>query len=705
MQVYDVAYRMPFATHMDVYGKMGGAIAYDDVTGKMSVTDKERMRYDRFYRSVVPKCHWGQRKLLMAELEFLAAVRDSGVDMSKAWVVYVGAAHGAHRPIIYDAFPDVHFILYDGARFLPGASAHPRDRGFVKIFSGTDGWFSDETVGKVAAMVPKGATVLYINDMRLLPEEDDVAKDMVNQFRWGVMMGAQHMMLKFRPPYVGADGTICKSAPRSVSDLRVSKALIAHAPKPVSGGGGGGASFVYASGEVIMQVNAPQYSTETRLVVTRGRDGRYPVQSYDAAEYEERCMFYNERTRIRPVLPNELLVRTVIGVRGWDASFEAARELRILSRTWQTSSVEALVARIANFERLFSKYTHRSLDKCTTHEISKDDRKMSDAERRIFRLTSKQAALRVEASNRVWDSWQRSAPQPMQRAPAMFGEVPELRDAARVHDKVLATMQTAIPKINDTLRMAQGVTPVSVTDAKHGYDGVVRCTRKQKVIGQFFLRGVNPGARILALNETSLAAAARVVLFTSGPDSMEAVLWKYPTAQVTVVLFDFRDTVDVAMVCKDLRTATVHRMGYWDPAGMDRACAAARDDIAGADLIVMDISVVRDHASRFVASLHKMATASGFVHKNLVLMNCPYADTIATSPLVRHYGSVKCYRYMPTSRRVENGILYTDIILGNPSRQPDDAARARGRAVDALRQLLDDQTLKMNLLVRAAAYT
>ncbi len=57
--------------------------------------------------------HWGQRKLLMSEIEFLTLHATPG-----CVVVYAGAAPGLHCAFLSDMFPEVRqFILVDPSPF------------------------------------------------------------------------------------------------------------------------------------------------------------------------------------------------------------------------------------------------------------------------------------------------------------------------------------------------------------------------------------------------------------------------------------------------------------------------------------------------------------------------------------------------------------------------------------------------------------
>ena len=58
--------------------------------------------------------HWGQRKLLLSEIEFLARFSEPGITC-----VYAGAAPGTHIPYLTQLFPEVaRFVLVDPSPFI-----------------------------------------------------------------------------------------------------------------------------------------------------------------------------------------------------------------------------------------------------------------------------------------------------------------------------------------------------------------------------------------------------------------------------------------------------------------------------------------------------------------------------------------------------------------------------------------------------------
>src|SRR5437868_821867 len=59
---------------------------------------------------------WGQRKLLLSEIEFLT-IYWNAQEIPDPIVVYVGAAHGNHIPLLSEMFPSFEFHLYDPAKF------------------------------------------------------------------------------------------------------------------------------------------------------------------------------------------------------------------------------------------------------------------------------------------------------------------------------------------------------------------------------------------------------------------------------------------------------------------------------------------------------------------------------------------------------------------------------------------------------------
>ncbi len=133
--------------------------------------------------------HWGQRKLLMAEIEFLTA--HGGLSNT---VVYAGAYPGDHIVYLSTLFPEHTFILYDPIKLVLPTTP--------KIIL-KQGCFTEET-----AKAYQGKAVLFISDIRSVSEslsrnefEERVLVDMKLQQRCHDIMQPAKSLLKFRFPF------------------------------------------------------------------------------------------------------------------------------------------------------------------------------------------------------------------------------------------------------------------------------------------------------------------------------------------------------------------------------------------------------------------------------------------------------------------------------------------------------------------------
>ncbi|KNC50807.1 uncharacterized protein AMSG_06709 [Thecamonas trahens ATCC 50062] len=211
--------------------------------------DAPREAYRRRNKSYKTVNHWGQRKLLMSEVEFLTLYARPG-DV----VVYAGAAPGAHTAWLADQFPALSFELYDPADFVPGLGDHPRI-GVHQEF------FTDE----ICATYAGRDNVLFVSDIRtadwkVMGEEEvekSVYEDQLRQQGWHDAIRPRYSMLKFRLPW-------------------------------------GAGSTQYLDGAIHLPVWGPITTTETRLVVARDA----PKVDWDHKDYEERMFYFNTVTRV-----------------------------------------------------------------------------------------------------------------------------------------------------------------------------------------------------------------------------------------------------------------------------------------------------------------------------------------------------------------------------------------------------------------------
>lgn len=189
--------------------------------------------------------HIGQRKLLMNEIYFLTKYGH----LSNT-VVYAGAAHGIHIPILTELFPHK-FLLYDPGKFLI------KDTDKIKIFND---YFTDDTAKKYS-----GKDVLFISDIRAtIPTsshnefEEAVKENQEWQVNWVKNMKPKMAMLKFRVPFTVTE------------------------------------PYEYFDGEIDLQPWAPPSSSETRLITNGQKMKMYILEEYDA-----KMFYYNNFIRTK----------------------------------------------------------------------------------------------------------------------------------------------------------------------------------------------------------------------------------------------------------------------------------------------------------------------------------------------------------------------------------------------------------------------
>ena len=77
---------------------------------------------NRKYSDTFKKLHWGQRKLLLSEIDFFNRVSQNiGIDKfkdNKISLVYPGAAHGHHLLIEMEMYPNLVLYLWDPAKYI-----------------------------------------------------------------------------------------------------------------------------------------------------------------------------------------------------------------------------------------------------------------------------------------------------------------------------------------------------------------------------------------------------------------------------------------------------------------------------------------------------------------------------------------------------------------------------------------------------------
>jgi len=203
-----------------------------------------RLAYQRRQGEAKTVCHWGQRKLILSEIEFLTNYGEKS-----HLVVYAGAAPGTHTNFLAaELFPDLSFVLIDPARF----DAVPTPK--IKIIND---YFDDNMAYEYA-----DEKTIFICDIRSMDQgmtdaekEGRVVVDMQAQRKWHNIIKPAASMLKFRLPY--EHGTT-----------------------------------EYLDGDIYFQVWAGRTSSETRLVVTS-----HETKQYSHQDYEDLMFCFNTETR------------------------------------------------------------------------------------------------------------------------------------------------------------------------------------------------------------------------------------------------------------------------------------------------------------------------------------------------------------------------------------------------------------------------
>ncbi|KAG8345628.1 hypothetical protein TRVL_03534 [Trypanosoma vivax] len=230
---------------------------------------------------VVKGLHYGQRKLLLSEIEFLSAYHEADSSESPPLVVYAGAANGSHLPFIFRLFPGVRFVLIDPAPFCAQVRdiAQCSDGPIVEL---VEGYCTDELCRRLAHSHSSSYKILLISDIRSgvpakLSNKENTAmimRDNKMQQSWCWSLGAEAALLKFHPPYPRCNDP--DSAHYDASD---------DTPNSVE----------YLDGERLFGVWAPKSSSEVRLCV-RGpfsEDVEPRLRHYDCVVHEEQCYYYN----------------------------------------------------------------------------------------------------------------------------------------------------------------------------------------------------------------------------------------------------------------------------------------------------------------------------------------------------------------------------------------------------------------------------
>jgi cap2 methyltransferase len=269
--------------------------------------DAPEMTHAQSNDAVKTVVHWSQRKLLMAEIEFLTMMEDSV--LANAVVIYAGAAPGTHIPYLMSLFPTVSFVLVDPKRFCTELRALEAPTLIL-----VNKLFTDDLAKRLKRQYDD-KNILFVSDIRTAnPDrmldfevEACVKADMKNQMRWHQILDPHRSMLKFRLPW-------------NVPGSRYEE------------------TTEYLDGDIYFPVWGPRTTTECMLITKHGagriRDTGLKrsrtvvtgLRTYNNKKYESQNLYFHRV--LRPSLYDHQYYGN--SVEGIDHCYDCRAELEIL---------------------------------------------------------------------------------------------------------------------------------------------------------------------------------------------------------------------------------------------------------------------------------------------------------------------------------------------------------------------------------------
>lgn len=255
----------------------------DEMEVEMTASSK-RLPYDKNYIRNPSTNHWGQRKLIMSELDFLTRYSND-----KSVVVYAGAAPGTHIKILARFFPKLKFVLVDPAPF------NIESTNKIDIFQQL---FDDKFIDYLLSRY-ESDNILFVSDIRSKGHtacatagelDRSIMNDMMLQQSWVDKIKPKYSLLKFRLPF----------------DKQVAR---------------------YLRGTILFPIFGPVHTSESRLLVD-AKDN-FMKRPYSNEEYEEKMFEFICHTRV------QFYKHDVTNVVGMDHCYDCASEVRILKEYLQ----------------------------------------------------------------------------------------------------------------------------------------------------------------------------------------------------------------------------------------------------------------------------------------------------------------------------------------------------------------------------------
>jgi hypothetical protein len=345
---------------------MDDAIVYRNINPEEGIFSRildhknynDTLDYNKYDRKSFIKCHWGQRKLLFSEIEFLTIAKKY-INFENALCIYVGAASGTHLPIIGELFKNLKFLLYD-----PNPFDIKEDKQFM-IKTGKDGFFTDDKINDVLT-IANGRDIIFISDIRIKPNNEDCHKDMLAQQRWSILLNAKAIELKFRLPYVDVDekgneinNLLNLTIP---DDVIKDKIILPDTEKSKY-------SYLYLDGDIYWQLYPHEFSTETRLITIRLGD-KFKMKYYDYKKYESQCLYFNEIDRLKTFfIDDSHFVK--YNILGYDDGYDSVSEYFIIKQYLESKNINEIIKLIYHIDKTLRYLTNTNLILATIKTMRK----------------------------------------------------------------------------------------------------------------------------------------------------------------------------------------------------------------------------------------------------------------------------------------------------------------------------------------------
>lgn len=344
--------------------------------------------------------NWGQRKLLISEIEMLVRVIDHDIKSGgsgKGFVlVYVGAAPGYHIPYLLNLFATfgVTAHLWDRKASLKSVSdlndsrikIVPQEFEDTSMTGESEGFFTDVVAQKYKDIYGTNNRLIFVSDIRTTIAEEYILQDMESQKNWVLTMQPYATQLKF----------ILSKTDTSL--------------------------YEYLGGDIYTQAWGRNKTTETRLVALRP----YSMKVYDPVPYNNAMFYLNMNTRLMSydlgsVINTEIGSNTGIGKHiitsdGLCTCHDCAREVQVISKWYKlykrvpnekgivafvgsnTINCRPIVGRETNTRSLWSRVQVKVPDRDRAHLV-------------LFRQLPPDSESLEKTLNKMWESeslWSKS---------------------------------------------------------------------------------------------------------------------------------------------------------------------------------------------------------------------------------------------------------------------------------------------------------